>query len=52
MCYYSLYLRRNRHLIVRFAEEKFPVFDVKCVTIDAAHIVTMIKGDIGVYTTM
>ena len=41
-CYYSLYLRRVRQLIVRFYEGEFPEFDMKHVTIDAAHILTLI----------
>ena len=42
--YYSLYLRRVRQLIARFYEGDFPDFDVKHVTIDAAHILTLIEG--------
>ena len=43
ICYYSLYLRRVRQLIVRFYVGKFPEFDVKHVTIDAAHILMLIE---------
>ena len=41
MCYYSLYLRRVRQLIVRFYEGEIPEFDVKRVTIDAAYVFTL-----------
>ena len=51
-CYYSLYLRRVRLLIVRFFEENLTVFDEKGVTIGEAWIFTLIDGYIGVYTPM
>lgn len=41
ICYYSLYLRRVRQLIVRFYEEEIPEFDMKHVTIDAVYVFTL-----------
>ena len=43
ICYYSLYLRRVRQLVVRFYEGVFPEFDVKHVTIDTVYIFTLIE---------
>ena len=37
-CYYSLYLRRVRQLIVRFYEGEIPEFDVKRVTIGSSFV--------------